>query len=86
MERLAITMTGRKISAKDVSGYLGQFRTGKKEVEVRPLWETEKQAIIAALDKFDYNRTKAAEALEISRRGLQNKLKSYGMSDYGNSD
>jgi len=84
MERLAITMVGRTISVNDVSSYLGQQRTVKQGFEVRPLRETEKQAIVAALDKFGGNRTKAAEALEISRRGLQNKLKSYGMSDYGN--
>ncbi len=85
MERLAITMAGRTISANDVSSYLGRQRTGKQEFEVRPLREMEKQAIAAALDKFEGNRTKAAEALEISRRGLQNKLKLYGMADYGNS-
>jgi DNA-binding protein Fis len=46
----------------------------------------EKEAIIATLDYYSGNRTKAAMALGISRRGLQNKLKSYGMADYGNSD
>ena len=85
MERLAITMSGRTINAEDVMMYLGQARKGKQELVVQPLEETEKQAIIAALDKFDGNRTKAAAALNIGRRTLQNKLKSYGMADYGNS-
>jgi DNA-binding NtrC family response regulator len=83
MERLAITMSGRKISADDVSIYLGKHREGRRDFEVRPLWEIEKDAIIAAIDQFEGNRTKAARALEIARRTLQNKLKSYGMADYG---
>ncbi len=86
MERLAITMSGKTITADDVTGYLGKQSNRKQEIEVRPLKETEKQAITAALDKFDGNRTRAAEALEISRRGLQNKLKSFGIPDYGNPD
>ena len=86
MERLAITMSGKTITADDVSGYLGKQSAGMKEFEVRPLKDIEKQAIMAALDKFEGNRTKAAEALGISRRGLQNKLKSYGIPDYGNPD
>ena len=85
VERLAITMSGTTISADDVKILLRQSATGKPEFQVRPMREIEKQAIIAALDKFDGNRTKAADALGIGRRTLQNKLKSYGMSDYGNS-
>lgn len=86
MERLAITMSGKTITADDVSGYLGKQSAGMQEFEVRPLKDIEKQAIIGALDKFEGNRTKAAKALEISRRGLQNKLKSFGIPDYGNPD
>ncbi len=83
VERLAITMSGTTISADDVKALLRQSATGKPEFQVRPMREIEKQAIIAALDKFDGNRTKAADALGIGRRTLQNKLKSYGMADYG---
>ncbi len=85
VERLAITMSGTTISADDVKILLQQSATGKLEFQVRPMREIEKQAIIAALDKFVGNRTKAADALGIGRRTLQNKLKSYGMADYGNS-
>lgn len=86
MERLAITMPGRRISADDVSLYLGQHSLKKKEFVVRTMAEIEKQAIIETLDHFDGNRTRASGALEISRRNIQNKLKSYGMADYGNTD
>ncbi len=85
MERLAISMAGRTITADDVRMFLQQPAVGKQEFQVRELSEIEKQAIVAALDKFDGNRTKAAEVLGIARRTLQNKLKSYGMADYGNS-
>jgi DNA-binding NtrC family response regulator len=85
MERLAITMSGRTIRADDVSSFLQQPSSGRREFQVRPLEEIEKQAIIATLDRFGGNRTRSAEALGIGRRTLQNKLKSYGMADYGNS-
>ena len=84
MERLAITMSGRTITVDNVEMLLQQPVAGKLEFQVRPMREMEKQAIIAALDKFGGNRTKAADALGIGRRTLQNKLKSYGMADYGN--
>jgi DNA-binding NtrC family response regulator len=85
MERMAISMAGQLISAADVRMYLKQPAAGKRESEVRKLWEIEKQAILAALDRYEGNRTKTAEVLGIGRRTLQNKLKSYGMADYGNS-
>ncbi len=40
---------------------------------------TEKQMIMAALDKTNQNRTKAAYLLGVSRRTLQNKIKEYGL-------
>ena len=43
------------------------------------LEETEKRQILAALDAAKNNRTKAADALGISRRTLQRKLKEWGM-------
>jgi DNA-binding NtrC family response regulator len=45
------------------------------------LEDVERRAIIAALEKFEGNRTKTAEALGIGRRTLQNKLKQYRIPD-----
>lgn len=45
--------------------------------EILPLAEIERQAIIAALEHCNGNRTEAAKALEISIRTLRNKLHSY---------
>ena len=44
------------------------------------LKEMEKQLIIATLKQNDDNRTKTADALGISRRSLQMKLKEYGIN------
>ncbi|MBD3308875.1 response regulator [candidate division KSB3 bacterium] len=44
------------------------------------LKEMEKQLILSTLKQHDGNRTKTAEALGISRRSLQMKLKEYGIS------
>ena len=44
------------------------------------LKEMEKQLIISTLKQNDNNRTKTAEALGISRRSLQMKLKEYGIN------
>ena len=42
-----------------------------------PLHELEKQAILKTLDAYDGNRTKTAEALEITARTIRNKLHEY---------
>ena len=45
------------------------------------LAEVEKRHILAAMEKFDSNRTHAARALDISVRTLRNKLTEYGWKD-----
>jgi len=39
----------------------------------------EKNAILAALKKYQFNKTKVAEALEIDRKTLYNKINAYGI-------
>ena len=51
----------------------------------QPLEAIEKHAILAALERHDGNRTKAATALGIGRRTLQNKLKRYRLAAKGAS-
>jgi DNA-binding NtrC family response regulator len=43
------------------------------------LEEIQKQAIIEALQRWEGNKTRAAEELGINRRTILNKLKEYGM-------
>ena len=81
MERLAITAPGRTIGADDIRLLLHHRPAGEIDLSVRPLRDLERQAIIAALENLQGNRTKAAEALGIGRRTLQNKLKRYGIPD-----
>lgn len=49
----------------------------EKEVELKPLEEMEREAILKALELTKGNRTKAAELLGITVRTLRNKLKQY---------
>ncbi len=77
MERLAITAPGPKIEAEDVRLLLHHRLPDDKDRPVRRLEDMEREAIIAALEKFEGNRTRTAEALGIGRRTLQNKLKEY---------
>lgn len=44
--------------------------------------EAEKEAILHALEASRYNKSKAAELLEIDRKTLYNKLKQYNIQDY----
>lgn len=44
---------------------------------VQTIAEMEKQMILMALDEYNNNRTRAAEALGISIRTLRNKLREY---------
>ncbi len=39
----------------------------------------EKKTIVAALEKFSWNKSKAAEYLGLSRKGLKNKINRYGL-------
>ncbi len=48
---------------------------------IRNLKEVEKDMILAALEKFDYNKSNVAKALGISRTKLYKKLKEYGLED-----
>ncbi|MDR0454806.1 MAG: sigma-54 dependent transcriptional regulator [Deferribacteraceae bacterium] len=49
------------------------------EIRTPQLKESEKQIITETLRECENNRTKAAERLGISRRGLYNKLREYGL-------
>lgn len=44
---------------------------------MQPLWRVERDAIIEALEMCQGNRTKTAQALEISLRSLRIKIRQY---------
>jgi DNA-binding NtrC family response regulator len=43
------------------------------------LAETERRVILQALEQTDWNRTQAAQVLQISRRQLFDKIRQYGL-------
>ncbi|MEN8150663.1 MAG: helix-turn-helix domain-containing protein [Planctomycetota bacterium] len=43
--------------------------------------EVERAMIVRELDRTDGNKTKAAEALGLSRLGLRNKIERYGLGE-----
>jgi transcriptional regulator with GAF, ATPase, and Fis domain len=51
----------------------------ERKRETKPLTEVERQHIIVALKKFNYNQARAAEALGLHRNTLRNKIVEYGI-------
>ena len=65
-----------------ISPELLQLKKAKPELLIgQPLKEIEKFAVIQTLEQTNFNRTKTAEVLGVSRRWLQYKLKTWGMAD-----
>ena len=93
MEKTVILAAGDKITVDDLppeitSAGAGTAQSAPARIQRTPatqtpvsglsLQETEKQQILAALAAAKNNKTKAAEALGISRRTLHRKLKEWG--------
>lgn len=61
-----------------------RYSVARQQANVKPdanLHDLERLAILSALDRFQGNRTRAAESLGISVRTLQRKLKQWGAGD-----
>jgi transcriptional regulator with PAS, ATPase and Fis domain len=81
MER-AVTLAQKKtIEVEHLPPDLRQLalQVRKPEKEFLSLEENERQYISRVLEQVDYNKTKAAEILEIDRVSLWRKLKRYHM-------
>ena len=81
LERAAIMANGSLILPTDLPAHMQQARPSAQpgHVLVGSMQEIERQAILEALEKTNGNKTKAALLLQISRRNLIYKLRSYGM-------
>ena len=92
IERLVVLTSGERITAADVAreltarGELG-FEATPSERGAAPdgpldarMRETEREALVAALDRAGGNRTLAAKMLGVGRRTLYTKLKEHGIS------
>jgi DNA-binding NtrC family response regulator len=79
-ENMLVMCQQSKLGVDDLSHCLGQEMSDLEgESNSSELRDMERLAILESLKKFSGNRTLAAEALGISVRTLQRKLKLWGM-------
>jgi len=84
IERMVVLARDSRLTVRDIPAAIRSAVTAPSVAEglattslIRPLEETEKQIILAALKKFGGNKTLTARELGISRRTLHRKLKTY---------
>jgi len=86
VERLVVLSAGDEISASDLPEFLQHSRRDPEalEVDLPPsgisLERVEKELIVKALEKFDWNQTRAARYLDISRRTLIYRMEKHGIA------
>ena len=78
IERAMILTRTDMITAKDLGLHAPPNQASLKR---GTLEEIQKQAIIEALQRWEGNKTRAAEELGINRRTILNKLKEYGLDE-----
>ncbi len=83
IERAVVLCKTDRITDSDLPSHLALGELARHSHSpsdtIMPIAEMEKIMILKALESFDGNRTKAAEALGINPRTLRNKLHEYGM-------
>jgi two-component system NtrC family response regulator len=84
IERLTVLSVGDEIRLSDLPDFLRREKPSSESVhfELPPqgvsLEAMEKELILQALRKFDWNQTKAAAFLDLSRRTLIYRMEKYG--------
>ncbi|MCH3920091.1 MAG: sigma-54 dependent transcriptional regulator [Sphaerochaeta sp.] len=88
LERAVIFSSGEEITPDDLELNSSVFTKEQKRTEqpvdddqAKSLKDVEETAIIRALQRWEGNRTKAAQELGISRRTLINKIAEYGLEE-----
>jgi two-component system response regulator AtoC len=86
LERAMIFAEGDVLSAEelelsDINVTRSQLPEGLNSDSGRTLKEQEKDSILAALHRWEGNRSHAAKELGISRRTIINKIKEYGLDE-----
>lgn len=85
MERMTILRKADELSLEDLPADFGMtesFEVGTEQIEGKErvtFYEAEKQLIVAALERFGWNRTKAAVYLSIPRHILIYRIKKFGI-------
>ena len=79
MERAALLSRGELLLPEHLPARIQAAGKSSSHVvtDAQKLEEVERQAIVLALRKYDFNRTETAKALGISRRALLYKLQRY---------
>ncbi len=84
IEKMVVLARGDRLTARDVPAVIREAVRGNEDhsrdvtLGAGSLAETERQKILAVLQKHGGNRTRAAVELGISRRTLHRKLREYG--------
>jgi two-component system response regulator AtoC len=88
LERAVIFSSGEEITPDDLELNGSVFTKDQRKTDVvvaddeaKSLKDVEETAIIRALQRWEGNRTKAAQELGISRRTLINKIAEYGLEE-----
>jgi DNA-binding NtrC family response regulator len=76
IERAVVLTKGEVIGLKDIPSEIKKEVKNNKHVNtLKPLKDLEIEAIINAINAFNGNKSKAAQALGITRKALYNRLK-----------
>ncbi|MBA1334066.1 MAG: hypothetical protein HPY66_1550 [Firmicutes bacterium] len=81
IERLTVFSKGFPFGVKDLPGEIINGADGKRDIKLLKYAkeEFERAFIKEALEKNEWNITKAAEKIGIARKNLQDKIKKYGL-------
>jgi DNA-binding NtrC family response regulator len=89
VERLVVLSAGDEIVDADLPEFLLHSRRDPEAMEVNlpptgiSLERVEKDLIVKALEKFDWNQTRAARYLDVSRRTLIYRMEKHGIAKDG---
>jgi two-component system NtrC family response regulator len=87
VERMVVLAVGDEIGLSDLPDFLQHQRAGLDAVQLElpphgiSLEDIEKELILRALQKFEWNQTQAAKYLDISRRTLIYRMEKYGLKE-----
>jgi DNA-binding NtrC family response regulator len=92
IERLVVLSVGDEITLADLPDFLQRERSHADAIELNlppggiSLERVERDLIVRALDKFNWNQTQAARYLDISRRTLIYRMEKFGISKEQSED
>jgi two-component system NtrC family response regulator len=85
VERIVVLARGNEVTIEDLPEFLAQERAGIDALEIDlpsqgiSLEAIEKELIVKALHKCDWNQTRAARYLDVSRKTLIYRIEKHGI-------